>query len=313
MSQEFTPNDHDNFIRLVKELRDSAEQKRLDQVNHFQASVLVFDTNFKELKDTLLFHNDHRQSQSLWKVENRQLLHAYQLNVTRLLHNFVASAQSLIDHTRFFYRKLYEPDNLFPDYQEEIRKRFLKHTLSCFIKDLRQYAQHYQVPSLSSSLRYERGKPDFEVSMNMDKNDLLEFSGWKANSKTFLADSDDKIDVLKLFQEYHTHIMSFQSWFSEKQKEIHKNDFAYVSLMKSKLKKNELGKFVKSMIKSPKSIEEIEEELRRYYPEDEMKTVDQASSVLEKIKALITLLKNDSEISEELKDGLDKDYDVSSI
>ena len=68
------------------------------------------------------------------------------------MHNYSASVLTLIDHTRNFTKKL---NNL--DLVNELNKKStplrLKEVVG-FMKDLRNYIQHYNIPPLGASLEW---------------------------------------------------------------------------------------------------------------------------------------------------------------
>ncbi|MCC9167686.1 hypothetical protein [Pontibacter harenae] len=108
------------ILDLHDELNQMPEFQLLEEIRHFGASITIFEGNYEQLKELLIIHNDPIKSQFLHSVRNREVLHAFQIEVIRLLHNYVAAAFSLVDHTRIHYRKLYLSNNRFPEYQTEI-------------------------------------------------------------------------------------------------------------------------------------------------------------------------------------------------
>ena len=179
------------------------EYRTLESIRHFSISLEVFNGNYNELVHHLKIHNAPQASLELMGVDKRRLLHAYQREITRFLHNYIAAALSLTDHTRNHYRDLYSNNSRFPEYQEEINKRFVSNPLAVFIKDLRQYFQHYQMPGVSSRVVYTRGAPDFEMTLLLPARQMAKISGWNALSRKFLSKQGDDIDILALVNDFH--------------------------------------------------------------------------------------------------------------
>jgi len=117
----------------------------------------MFIGNYSELDRALRYHADTRRNLELWAVRKQYKMEAFQRNIIRLTHNFVASAQSLVDHTRVLYKKLCQPRGLLPEFEDEIKKRFQEHGPSSFVVGLRQYYQHYRIPQLLSRLSFSSG------------------------------------------------------------------------------------------------------------------------------------------------------------
>lgn len=207
------------------------EHIRLKQLERFQGSLEIFEGNCNEFKKYLSYFSDTYEGDQLLHVTKRYLLDDYMREISRLLHNFVASAMSLIDHTRNIYRKLYEEENLFPEYQEQVDRKFVNSPIIQFVICLRQFAQHYRVPSISVDMKLV---PDvsYEKKVNLSKSDLLEFTGWKKTAKEFLEDQGEKINLKEVIDLYHDEILSFYKWFFEKAQNIHKGDLQAVNSLK---------------------------------------------------------------------------------
>src|ERR1035437_3601754 len=169
-------NHGQTILSLLDELNAMPEQQTLGKISQFGISIEIFNGNYDELIHHLKIHNTPQVSLKLMSIDQRHLLHAYQREITRFLHNYIASALSLTDHARNHYRELYSDNNLFPDYQDEINKRFVKNQLAVFIKDLRQYFQHYQMPGVSSQLVYTKDTPDFVMTILLPTKEMAKFS-----------------------------------------------------------------------------------------------------------------------------------------
>lgn len=238
MKEEITSGK--DIIALHNELVAMPEYELMLRIKTFQDSLKIFTGNYNELRKLLLFHADMPKALPLWDVVNRDKLHAFQREVTRLLHNFVASAMSLIDHSRVLYRELYEPKGRFPEYKEELERRFTKNPLASFVVCLRQYFQHYKAPIVFSEMRWSRESPTFDSKLKLNKVELEGFSSWKSPAKKFLAKQEDSIDLLNLVEEYYALVMDFYKWFGGRQEEIHSEEFERVDA-----KQRELAKLVR--------------------------------------------------------------------
>lgn len=228
-----------NIVDLHNELVNMPEYNLMLRIRTFRGSLKVFAVNYGELKKLLSFHADMPKALPLWDAANQDKLYALQEEVTRLLHNFVASAMSLIDHSRVLYRELYEQKGQFLEYSEEVKKRFTNNSLASFVVCLRQYFQHYKLPSVFSQMRVSRESPVFESRLKLSKVDLEEFSGWKSPAKKFLAKQEDSIDLLSVVNDYYALVVDFYQWFEAHQIEMHREEFEKVNV-----KRRELAEFM---------------------------------------------------------------------
>lgn len=298
-----------NYIDLIRELEQMPEHQTLEKIRHFGLSLHIFERNYIELLHHLKNHNNPRQSLDLFGQENRHLLHAYQAEITRFLHNYIASSLSLVDHTRNHFKDLYGKNNLFLDYQDQINNQFVNHPLSVFIKDLRQYFQHFQMPRLSSKLQYTKDAPDFVMSINIPLKDLSKYSGWHAKAKEYMSFFKEDIDLLKLIEDYHKHIVDFYNWFIKRQMKIHQKDIEKVELHKRKIRDNEMMRFIAEFMVNPKTIEEFEEELFRFYHEKDLNKIKTTQNNSVRIVEILQLLNNENLFDDKAKDLIRKMYE----
>ncbi|MBN8697160.1 MAG: hypothetical protein J0L87_11585 [Bacteroidetes bacterium] len=297
-------NHGQTILFLWNELNEMPEQQSLERIRHFGISLDIFNGNYYELVHHLKTHNTPQVSLKLMSIEQRHLLHDYQRQITRFLHNYIASALSLTDHARNHYRELYSDNNLFPDYQDEINKRFVNNQLAVFIKDLRQYFQHYKMPGVSSRLVYKKDASDFVITLLLPTKEIAKFSGWNSLSKKFLAEQTDDIDLLVLINDYHHLIEDFYHWFINRQMEIHKDDIKKVEEHKDKIRALEISNFLKHFIHKPKTIDEFEEEIFRYFPDEELEEIKNSAKVADRIEKILRLLKQVYKIDKETENKI---------
>ena len=298
-------NHGQTILSLWDELNAMQEQQTLEKIRHFGISLEIFNGNYNELVHHLQIHNNPRVSLELMSVDKRHLLHAYQHEITRFLHNYIASALSLTDHARNHYRELYSSNNLFPEYQDEINKRFVNNPLAVFIKDLRQYFQHFQMPGVSSRLVFEKDAPDFKMTLLLPTKGMMKFSGWNSLSKTFLSEQPDDIDLLALINDYHKLIEDFYNWFIGRQLEIHKADIEKVESLKNKIRNLEISQFLMQFIKQPKTVSEFEDEIFRYFPDEELEDIKNTITMADRVEKVLHILKKvksiDTETEKQIK------------
>ncbi|PHQ57245.1 MAG: hypothetical protein COC16_01455 [Lutibacter sp.] len=135
------------------------------------------------------------------------------INISRHFHNYISTYLSLTDHTRIIYRKLYEPYGFLPEYQGKVDMYFKNHKLSVFVKDLRQYIQHYKLPYLTSQIKRNSVFEGFSPHLLIEVEDLLEFSSWNKLSKEFINENPDGVDLLLVVKTHYKHTKEFYDWF----------------------------------------------------------------------------------------------------
>lgn len=243
-------NSTKNILDLQDELKQMPEFKTLERIRHFNFSIVIFTGNYHQIQELLEFHNDPVKSQNMYSVNNRDVLQAFHTEIIRLLHNYLASAFSLIDHTRKHYNKLYKENGKFLDYQLEIQNRFINDPLSNFIKDLRQFVQHYKLPEIYTNTIFKQDPPELRRVLKLKKEDLMEFP-WSSKSKIFLSHQTADLDLMQIVNEYFERVTEFYKWFQEKQAEIHKDEISIVDYKRAENKLKLIPDLLKASLSFP--------------------------------------------------------------
>lgn len=239
-----------SYLDLLKKYRELEGYNFLKQLEKFSLSFYVFDRNYKEFIKFLHSAIQISSTSHLDKDEHDKVM----AEITRLLHNFVASVQTLIDNTRVYYRKEYGENGLFPDYNEEIQERFIKNNLQSFVKDLRQHFQHYRIPLISFSISItDNNGSNLNARYFFPKESLTDFD-WKLRSKQYIENQcNGEVDVEKFTSEYYELTKSFYDWFIQRQVEIRKNEIDKVYESEGKLLslqiEDEVERFINPSIK----------------------------------------------------------------
>ena len=102
------------------------------RIEHLGISAYIFKTNHDELVQRIEYFK-RPEAMLLWDVRNRDQMPDYLKEVTRLLHNFVASAKTLVDHTRIIAREMYENTDFWKEYEAQIAQRLASNPLVQFV------------------------------------------------------------------------------------------------------------------------------------------------------------------------------------
>jgi len=192
------------------------------KINQFYLSKYVFKHNYLELKGHLEKQLAPELAFKLRHADHRDELHELQLETTRFLHNFIASAISLVDHTRVFRMDIFQNANdpFHTEYDAAIKENFTDNELTNFIKDFRQYFLHTKSPRISTINNLADAVKDIKASIVIDKVELLAFSGWKSTAKKYIEELSGPLDVLSTINDYYEWVIKFQGWFEKRQTEI---------------------------------------------------------------------------------------------
>lgn len=160
------------------------EYKLYQDFASLDLSIYTFHKNYVALNTILTFLASDERADLFFAVRNRDKLAQVGRDVVCYIHNYVASALSLIDHTRNLYNKLYVPAQQFPDYQERVTAEFVQDPLAQFVVCLRLYCQHYKAPNITVETTYPNGfnaRPVRRILLAL--TDLQTFDGWRPKQR----------------------------------------------------------------------------------------------------------------------------------
>jgi hypothetical protein len=126
------------------------------------------------------------QIQMIQNVARPDVRNQFNGTLILLLHNYVASAAMLTDHSRRLMRdRTGDLHNAF----SEMKAELLKNLEVPFIQGLRNFMLHRSLPVLGQTLNisdFGTGGPQFKMTVELSAKKLLEWDGWQAASKAFI-------------------------------------------------------------------------------------------------------------------------------
>lgn len=209
----------------LAEKRDQLEGTKIIRlIEHLATSQYTLNRNYHELMGLI---NSYESDWKIWAVENRPELEALQREFLRLLHNFLSSIFSLVEHT-YAFRKDLDNSELDSFYNEKLKELRVNECI-IFLKDLRIFTQHYKLPFVTAILSFKatnskKGEGISEQKLILDKDNLLKWTRWSSTSKAFLDAQDKEIDVKKIIEEYQALIKNFYDQFYNKAAKLYEKE-----------------------------------------------------------------------------------------
>jgi hypothetical protein len=215
-----TPNRR--CVELGDELWQMPEYKRYRELQGVDISIEIFHKNYRALNTTLTFLASDKRAHHFFIVRNHDMLRKAGKEVVFYLHNYVASALSLAEHSRNLYEgKLSELIQPFPGYEER-KVRDFHDPLARFILGLRQYCQHRQAPDIDCLVTYSGDHLIRKIRLPL--RSLLTFTKWSSEAKAYLQTITDGVDIQQVATIYHDRVMAFHRWVLERHEEIYAED-----------------------------------------------------------------------------------------
>jgi hypothetical protein len=208
---------HDAFSEIVS----SPEWALRARLQNLSASLALHEANLRELLEGVRSPENPEHLLKLWSQENRGELGLAMAEVNRRVHNFMASAMSLRDHTIAHITDLYTDHVFAREYQLAVARELAENPVRDFVQCLRNYAMHYQIPYVHATLRVRPGE-ETRSSFFIETFILEKWERWTAPAKQYMKSrSDGEVDIQEMAQEHTTVIRDFYTWLRGRELEIH--------------------------------------------------------------------------------------------
>lgn len=110
--------------KIIRRIKECEGEKISHKIEEPHATFFIFSENRKQLLTAISAFEHPPNITTIWKVENRLALRRFHEEIARLPHNYLASAATLIDHTRIFAHDLYQGKPFHDEYKNKIADTF---------------------------------------------------------------------------------------------------------------------------------------------------------------------------------------------
>lgn len=220
------------FGNRFDKLQASSEMEIYRNLEALSASYRLFKRNYDELVYHLDHLNDPRESLFMYSSEQRENLERLIDETSRLFHNFLASAKSLVDHTRVIVNRLYFNQEFKKEYDKKLAGELANNPVQKFVQRLRNYTQHYTLPIPELEIEFAE---DIAMSVRLDVELLKQWDGWDKISMSYLKESGDSLCLISLSNKYFVLVEQFYQWLTERQTQLHKSDLENLQKMNDEL------------------------------------------------------------------------------
>ena len=211
-----------DYFKLRKQLeKHPGWEIKLRREAHLR-SIKIFSRNFSELASLI---DKIENPDFYYKSINNKILDDHHSEIARLLFNYLSSAQSLVDHTRSYFKKWHGNDAVGKRYQTVIKDTFPDNPTSNMVKDLRNYMLHRGIPSstIHESFNFEDNLPPV-ITITFKVITLKEWRKWTKGSKEYMRKQGHYVELRKLVKEYHNLVHSFYMWVDDILNESYKEE-----------------------------------------------------------------------------------------
>jgi hypothetical protein len=226
------PETGDEIERLIHRIQASPGLAVVRRTRTRNFSLCMFTMNALELER--VFHIIQTKSLRLLSDDDKQEQNEVRREASRLLHNFLAAAKTLVDHTRVFIGAHYSGTSLERAYQEKIASEVANDELCRFVHDLRNYMLHRgPIPlSIWTSLGSDHGT---RAGVNFIAAELAKWDGWTAPSKRFLGKRNHDFDLDNIARSYSKKVVTLHVWLDGLLSDLHQSDLSELRILESEL------------------------------------------------------------------------------
>lgn len=215
-----TPDDMKAWVERVKAARARLEAcpgaTLREEMLTLSRTYRIFTTNGQHLQEHLATAHGPGAIPTMFAVDRRARLDAFLYETDRLLHNYVAAAGSLRDHTRRLWDKHPPSDDaLNAEYERRVGEAFTTSPLVQFIQGLRNDMLHRRLPgSLSVTISLSDDDGSETVTVGFPADQLLQAGEWKAQARTYLEErAGEVVDISQIVDDYTNVVRGFNDWF----------------------------------------------------------------------------------------------------
>ena len=230
-------------LRRLQEQHQSSEGKQIiSRINAFAGSYHVFMRNHEELRGFLDHIAKNDMWPHIWDERHRYRLEYARLEVTRLLHNYVAAVFSLVDATRAFVLEHYKDIEVLEEYESRKDRDFKEAPLHRFLQDLRNYTTHRRLPPIRPTVSFKKrddGAHNFDSTFKLNVHKLREWDGWKGKARDYLDTLGSEVRLSDVIDAYEPVVTAFHEWLGERMGKEHAEDIKDLLALENRMKEVE--------------------------------------------------------------------------
>lgn len=210
---------------LHQQIRNSEGERLYWKMKELRASYYVFASNHQQLLQAIQYYETDESARN-FSMDKEARVERFQMENLRLLHNFLAGASTLMDHTRVLINELYVGKEFRAEYQKKVDEVFAGSSIAGFVKRLRNWQTHCGlVPLLWQATLDDAASEKITLSVQLSLEALRAWDGWDKRAKEFLAAARPPLRLCNVVQEYHDLVKQFYSWLESRMLEIHRTAF----------------------------------------------------------------------------------------
>jgi hypothetical protein len=218
---------------LFKAIHSAPGMAHIARSHSRSFSLNIFQRNAEELIAAAQNVRDPEHGLELMAVANKEAGEQAHREINRFIHNFVASAKSLVEHTRNFIKEHYSGTILQHAYNARVKADFSSAPIAQFVEDLRDYMLHKGLPNSGFFFEFDSAAAtDFITGVRYRTDMLLEWSRWSPPAKIYIKAAGEYLHIHIFVESYLEKVLQFHAWLEIELQQHHREDLAQLQVMK---------------------------------------------------------------------------------
>jgi hypothetical protein len=221
----------DELQAVLKQIRESRGHRAEQTVDRLQVGFYILSRNRDELKPALEKVADPTFTFALLAMKAQDpsdiAFTAILSEVSRLLHNYLAAARSVVEHTRNIIKSEYRGTPVHDEYMAEVQRRFMA-PMPKFVQDLRGFFLHYDLGTVGAQFNF-KSSSGYSSGVYIPVKRLREYGRWSKEAEVYLSNADTQLDIMDVIAAYSRVAEDFQEWLVKLLARTHRGDFAELS------------------------------------------------------------------------------------
>lgn len=204
-------NDGKKRLAILDAIKVHPGKKIIDKLHGFNATNGVLSGNLRELLALIERLENPNDPLNVMSIENRRLLEQKFTEVYRYLHNFLAAAATLVDHTRRMMNHRTINVAHKAEHDRDIKATFEHDPLSRFVKDFRNFVLHRDRPEIHLAVHLIPEPARHELLIDLES--MLTWTKWSNPARKFLVSNSPSIRISDIVLPYGEKMRKFGGEF----------------------------------------------------------------------------------------------------
>lgn len=204
-----------SFLEWQARLQASTGFRALGLKDRVKRMGYIFQGNVAQYKSLVSRLQKPSVSFPIMDVRNPGAYDDLLSEAERLLHNVLTAMSTRVDQQRRFMEKYFQDDPVLrKEYDERIVSAFAVSPEAAFLKGLRNYITHHQLPVAQTKETIGRGS--FSITFILPGKPLLIWDGWNRSVRAWIVGQGEAVAIVDVVDVYARLAGEFDKWLFDR-------------------------------------------------------------------------------------------------